>query len=93
MANVPDGGVVPANGWRTVRTVPNPLGLVPLVDVTNLGSVRDVCGVSELAALADLTDALTKVMLDALDHVPRIRVAAPLGDRHGRCRGRGWEPG
>lgn len=63
---IPDGGAVPASGWRTVRTLPNPLGLVPLVDVTNVASVRDIYGVSELAALADLNDALQKVMLDAL---------------------------
>jgi hypothetical protein len=66
VASVPDGGAVPATGWRSVRTLPNPLGAVPLVDVTNLSSVRDIYGVSELAALADLTDALQKVMLDAL---------------------------
>ena len=65
-SHIPDGGTIPADGWRTVKILPNPLGAVPLVDVTNLGNVRDVFGLSELDALADLTDALQKVMLDAL---------------------------
>ena len=66
-AHVPDGGgVIPSTGWETRRTMPNPLGVVPLVDLTNLGGVVDVYGRSELAPLADLNDALAKVMLDAL---------------------------
>jgi len=64
-SHIPDGGTVPANGWRTVKTQGNPLRAVPLLDLTNVGSVRDVFGVSELAALADLNDLLIKVMLDA----------------------------
>ncbi len=39
---------------------------MPLLDVTNLGSVQDVYGVSELEGLRDLTDALQKVMVDAM---------------------------
>lgn len=65
-ASVPDGGVIPSTGWTVVKQLPNPLGVVPLVDITNPGNLTDAFGRSELAALADLQDALQKVMLDAL---------------------------
>ncbi|WP_067429150.1 phage portal protein [Nocardioides jensenii] len=65
-SHVPEGGYTAPNGWQTTSTIPNPLGRVPLLDVTNLGSVQDVYGVSELEGLRDLTDALQKVMVDAM---------------------------
>lgn len=65
-ASVPEGGLIPATGWTTTRTMPNPTGTVPLIDLTNPGNLTDVHGRSELAALADLCDSLQKVMLDAL---------------------------
>ncbi|MCW2783469.1 MAG: phage portal protein [Marmoricola sp.] len=63
---VPDGGTIPANGWRTVSTIPNPLGWVPVVGITNLGAVTEPFGRSELGGLVDLADAVRKVMLDSL---------------------------
>jgi hypothetical protein len=66
LASVTEGGSIPADGWQTVRTLPNPTGVVPLVDLTNPGNLTEVYGRSELAPLADLCDALQKVMLDAL---------------------------
>lgn len=65
-SHVPDGGAIPSTGWRTLKSTPNPLGAVPLVDLTNPGTLTEVFGRSELAALADLNDALEKVLLDSL---------------------------
>lgn len=66
LATVPEDGLIPATGWTVLRKMPNPLGAVPLVDLTNPGGFTEVYGRSELAPLADLCDSLQKVMLDAL---------------------------
>ncbi len=47
-------------------TVANPLGVVPIVPLTNQGRVLDFEGVSEMDDLLDLVDALNKVMADAM---------------------------
>lgn len=53
-------------GWRVVETLPNPFGVVPMVPFINRGRLSEAEGVSEMADLLDLTDALNKVTADAL---------------------------
>lgn len=65
-ANVVDGGPVPLTGWSVAETIPNPLGVVPVVPVVNRGRLLDVDGVSEMADVLDLADALNKIMCDAM---------------------------
>ncbi|HEU0102271.1 MAG TPA: phage portal protein, partial [Mycobacteriales bacterium] len=56
----------PAGGWSSAGSVPNPLGVVPVVPLVNRGRLLDVDGVSEMADVLGLTDALNKVMSDAM---------------------------
>ncbi|WP_051549004.1 phage portal protein [Nocardioides sp. URHA0032] len=75
-AGVPEGGTVPPTGWEQTDRLPNPLGVVPVVPFTNRGRVADVHGVSEMTPIADLNDALVKVMTDSLvssEHTARQR--------------------
>lgn len=65
-SSVPAGGVVPATGWIAGESMPNPLGVVPLVQLTNRGRISDVLGVSEMDAIKDVNDALTKTLADSL---------------------------
>lgn len=65
-AGVPEGGVIPPTGWDVIESVPNPLGVVPLVQLTNRGRTSDVYGTSEMDSIADLNDALVKIMTDAM---------------------------
>lgn len=59
-------GSIPANGWEVLETLPNPLGRVPVVPFINAGRITDPYGVSEMAAIADLNDALTKILIDMM---------------------------
>lgn len=65
-AGVPEGGTIPADGWNVIGTRPNPLGALTLHQVTNRGRVSEPYGVSEMSSIADLNDALTKTLVDAL---------------------------
>lgn len=65
-SNVPEGGVVPSTGWVAGKAIPNPLGMVPLIQLTNRGRIADVLGVSEMDAIKDANDALTKTLVDSL---------------------------
>lgn len=69
-ATVPAGayavGSISSTGWDVLSTTPNPLGRVPVVPFINAGRITDPYGVSEMASIADLNDALTKVMVDML---------------------------
>lgn len=57
---VPAGAMLPLEGWVVVERLGNPLRVVPVVELVPRG------GVSELADIAPLVDALTKIMSDAM---------------------------
>lgn len=67
ISHVPEGGTIPADGWQTLKEIPNPLGVVPLIPLINRTSgVNDLRGTSEMSLIADLNDALTKALVDAM---------------------------
>lgn len=61
----PSTGTTPG-GWTKVETLPNPLGVVPLVEFLNRGRTDDLGGVSEIEDIASLTDAIAKLGQDML---------------------------
>ncbi|GAB2934150.1 hypothetical protein GCM10027047_33210 [Rhodococcus aerolatus] len=65
-SHVADGSAIPPTGWNAIGSVANPTGVVPLVQLTNRGRTVDVNGVSEQAPIADLNDALQKILVDAM---------------------------
>lgn len=65
-ARVPEGGVIPPEGWAHVKNWPNPLGVVPVVPFVNRGRLLDVDGVSEMHDVMDLTDAISKLLADLM---------------------------
>ncbi|WP_019874171.1 phage portal protein [Sporichthya polymorpha] len=73
-ADVPTGGVIPAEGWNHAKSTPNPLGTVPVVQLTNRGRLLDHDGVSEMTPVLGLTDAIGKLMAD-------LMVASEFGSR------------
>lgn len=60
------GEVFPSTGWKETETIPNPLGVVPVVPVLNRGRLYELDGVSEMGDLLDLSDGLNKVLSDML---------------------------
>lgn len=52
--------------WEPAGTLPNPLGVVPLVPLINRPSITDPYGRSELAELLPLFDALAKLATDLM---------------------------
>lgn len=54
------------NAMHVVETIDNPLGEVPVVPIVNRARLLDVYGSSEMTDILDLTDALNKVMGDAM---------------------------
>ncbi len=65
-AMVADPAAMPPTGWTQVDVIDNPLGVVPMVPIVNQGRLLDVDGVSEMEDILDLTDALAKLMADAM---------------------------
>lgn len=65
-ANVVDPAAMPSTSWSTSETIRNPLGVVPVVPVVNRGRLLDVDGVSEMADVLDLADALNKLVADMM---------------------------
>jgi len=65
-ASVPEGGTIPPEGWAHVSNRPNPLGEVPMVPFVNRGRLLDVDGVSEMADVCHLTDAIAKLLADLM---------------------------
>jgi len=65
-ATVAAGGTIPADGWEVRDTLDNPLGVVPVVPIVNRGRLLDVDGVSQMEDVLGVTDALNKVLSDAL---------------------------
>lgn len=66
MSNAEDLDSLPSTGWVVTETIPNPLGVVPVVPIVNRGRLSEVDGYSEMADVLDLADALNKLMSDAL---------------------------
>jgi hypothetical protein len=66
VAGVAEGGSIPADGWTEVGSRPSPLGVLALTQITNRGRVSEAYGVSDMAQIADLNDALVKTFSDAL---------------------------
>jgi hypothetical protein len=65
-SHVSEGFAVPSDGWTQVDSRPNPLGALTLHQITNRGRVNEPYGVSDMAQIADLNDALVKTLCDAL---------------------------
>lgn len=60
-----DWTAVPAHAWNVSQVIDNPLGVVPVVPLVNRVRLTGE-GVSEMAAVRDLSDALTKLLTDML---------------------------
>lgn len=59
------GGTPPADGWSLVETIPNPLGVVPVVELRNRPRLLGE-GESELTDVIPLTDAISKLASDMM---------------------------
>jgi hypothetical protein len=66
VAAVPEGGAIPPSGWTAAESFDNPFGSVPVVPLINRGRLLDFNGVSEMQDVMDLSDALNKLLADAL---------------------------
>ena len=64
--NTLDEGGFQTTGWTVTETIPNPLGVVPVVPIVNRGRLLDTDGVSEMRDVLGLADALNKLMSDAM---------------------------
>lgn len=60
------GAPATSGAWRTVETLDNPLGVVPVVPIVNSDRLLGTDGVSEMADVLDLTDAYAKTLADML---------------------------
>lgn len=64
------------NAMKTIETITNPLGEVPVVPIVNRARLLDFEGSSEMTDILDLTDGLAKIMSDAMvtsEHFARPR--------------------
>lgn len=62
-----EGSDVPSGKWSAMGAAePNPWGRVPVVPMVRKASSSDVAGVSAAADVLDLTDALAKILQDAM---------------------------
>ena len=58
---------IPGSGWKVVDVVDNPLGVVPVVPFVRRASATDPpTGDSLIADILDLTDAVAKLLADAM---------------------------
>jgi hypothetical protein len=65
----PDPGTspyVPADGWVLSETLPNPLGVVPVVPLVNRPRLLAPEGESELADVLPIADAVNKLLTDLM---------------------------
>lgn len=70
------GETFPSTGWTVTEEIANPFGVVPVIPLVNRGRLSEVDGVSEMADVLDLADALNKLMSDAMvtsEHFARPR--------------------
>ena len=65
-SRVVSGAGIPYVGWHSTEVIDNPLGVVPVVPLVNRDRLLMVDGVSEIADLAPLCDALTKLLTDLM---------------------------
>lgn len=63
---VPVGGIVPNSGYALSESIPNPLGVVPVADLTNSEGFADTEGTPESRQIWGLTDALAKILSDSM---------------------------
>lgn len=55
-----------STGWTVTEVLRNPFGVVPVVPIVNRGRLTEVDGRSEMTDVLGLTDALNKLMADAM---------------------------
>lgn len=60
------GAPADTGAWTVVDTIPNPLGVVPVVPLVNTERLLDTEGTSAFADVIPLTDALVKLSTDLL---------------------------
>ncbi len=75
-SQVIDPAAMPLDGWTVEQTLPNPLGVVPVVLCLNRPTVTRPQGESEMLDVLGLTDALGKVLVDMMvtsEHYARPR--------------------
>lgn len=65
-STVPEGGVLPPDGWDAIKVYPNPLGVVPVVPFVNSQRLSEPNGTSEMTPIADLSDAVVKQLVDLM---------------------------
>ena len=65
-ARAGDPAALGATSWTVAEVIANPLGVVPVVQVTNAGRLLELLGVSEIADALPLVDALAKLLNDAM---------------------------
>jgi hypothetical protein len=63
---VPEGGELPTEGWKQISNTPHGLGVVPVVQFLNRGRILETDGVSEIESIADLIDAISKLLSDLM---------------------------
>lgn len=63
---VAGASIVPSLNWQHISTNDNPLEVVPIVEFRRQHSSRDYRGVSAVADILELNDALAKVLGDAM---------------------------
>ncbi|MBG6224729.1 hypothetical protein IWX63_001291 [Arthrobacter sp. CAN_A2] len=62
-----DWALIPGSDWvQQGDSVANPLGVPPIGQILNRDRLLDFDGVSEMSGILDLTDALGKIMQDAM---------------------------
>lgn len=61
-----DASYVPAGGWALQETIPNPLGVVPVVPLVNEARLMNLDGDSELADIVPLADGINKLAVDLM---------------------------
>lgn len=59
-------GVIPSTGWRVIETLPNPLGVVPVVPLVNSHRLLDELGSPQSKPVWSLQDAANKLLSDML---------------------------
>jgi hypothetical protein len=64
--DVVDVASVPADGWRLIEPIDNPLHVVPVVPLTNRGRLLEPLGHSELSDVLPVIDSIVKLATDMM---------------------------